>query len=36
MKVKQRKFIQSQQARSYAEDRTVKPGDHDQDLWRDD
>ena len=25
----------TEQARSYAEDRT-KPGDHDQDLWRDD
>jgi len=25
-----------QQARNYAEDRGVKPGDHDQDLWRDD
>jgi 5-(carboxyamino)imidazole ribonucleotide mutase len=26
----------TQQAKEYAEDRTVKPGDHDQDLWRDD
>ena len=25
----------TEQARSYAEDR-VMPGDHDQDLWRDD
>ena len=26
----------TQQAREYAEDRHVRPGDHDQDLWRDD
>ena len=26
----------TQQARSYATDRHIKPGDHDQDLWRDD
>ena len=28
--------LYTQQAREYAEDRHVRPGDHDQDLWRDD